>query len=194
MIEKIEHLDRQLLLAINNLNNPFFDKLMWFLSGGYVWSILLIFLAVFFYRTKNLKLLLFLIIGVAICVLFGDRISVMGFKNVFERYRPTHNLDIGDLLHLHAYPNGDFYRGGKFGFVSSHATNSFAILTFIIFNLKSYSNKWMWLFIMPILISYSRIYLGVHYPLDIIGGTILGFTIGYFVYKSTQSLRRKYVN
>ena len=133
--------------------------------------------------TNSLQKIHKILIGVAFCFLMADRISVMGFKNVFLRYRPTHNLDIKDLIHTYVKANGDEYRGGMYGFVSSHAANFFALSTYLFLCFKNQSGKWGILFLWAGIIAYSRMYLGVHYPLDIVGGTLLGIFIGISVHK-----------
>ena len=115
----------------------------------------------------------------------ADQTSVLLFKNVFERLRPCHNATITDIVHTI-----NNHCGGKFGFVSSHASNSFALAVFSGLLLRKYYR-----FIFPALVfwaalvSYSRIYVGVHYPGDILGGAILGSVIAIFVYHLM-----KYVN
>src|SRR5690554_6303097 len=106
------------------------------------------------------------VVGLALMVLLCDQISTNIFKEGFERLRPSHEPSIQELVNL---VNGK--RGGKFGFVSSHATNSFGLA---VFSLLLFRYRWYSLFILfwAALNSYSRIYMGVHYPGDILGGLI----------------------
>ena len=76
-----------------------------------------------------------------------------------------------ELVHVYQKPNGEFYRGGQFGFVSSHASTATAIGLFVLLHFRKYSKSWYFILLFVALISYSRIYLGVHYPGDIVGGT-----------------------
>ena len=112
-------------------------------------------------------------------IAFGlsDSISSRIFKPGFERLRPCHQQQLEDKVHL----AGQNCWGGKFGFVSSHASNTFAIATFFFFVFKF---KWYWLlFVHAGLVSYSRVYLAKHFPGDILFGALLGILIGYLSYK-----------
>jgi undecaprenyl-diphosphatase len=178
MIDRLKQWDQELFLWLNDLNQPWLDEAMMLLTDEWPWIPLHLLILFLIYKSYNLRIALFSLLGVALVVTLGDRISVELFKEVFQRYRPTHNLEIGDLVHT---VNG--YKGGLYGFVSSHATNYFGISTFLYFLIsdgKKFS-AW-WLFIWAGFVSYTRIYLGVHYPGDIAVGAILGFVIGYLVY------------
>ncbi len=172
MFETLESIDRQLLLLINGANTPFLDSLMWIISGKLTW-IPLYAVLLFFLCKKSGKNWWIMIIGVALAVALADSISVHCFKNVIQRYRPTRNLEIGNLIHI---VNG--YRGGKFGFVSSHAANTFAISMFICLFLKKRA-VWFGMMGWAVVVCYSRMYLGVHYPADIACGGLLGLLCGW---------------
>ncbi len=189
MLDSIESLDRSLFLTLNQSHTPMWDSIMWYISTIVLWIPLFLFFAYYAYKKGKLKFLLIIIIGIVLCILLADRLSVMAFKNVFERYRPTHNLEIRDFVKTVFKPNGEEYRGGMYGFVSSHAANFFAIATFLFFSFRSFSKLWVLLFLWAAIIGYSRIYLGVHYPLDILGGTILGFCIGFVTFKLSNKIK-----
>jgi len=130
-------------------------------------------------KAYDWRMALWALLGVAVVVTLGDRISVEFFKEVFQRYRPSQNLEIYDLVHT-----VNDYRGGQYGFVSSHATNFFGIATFLYMLLrKPYPKRAWYLFIFAGLVAYTRIYLGVHYPGDIVCGAILGGLIAWSVFK-----------
>jgi undecaprenyl-diphosphatase len=174
MINKLIQLDQELLIYLNGLHTPFFDKLMWLITENYLWLpfyIFLLYLLIRKFGKRAVLVILFLAIGVAI----SDLVSVNVFKNVFHRLRPSHAPGIEQLLH---YVNN--YRGGDFGFVSSHAANTFMVAVFL---LQVFRNKWLTLslLIWCSLMSYSRVYLGVHYPGDILCGAALGSTLAYFL-------------
>lgn len=183
MFDKIEQLDQELLVKINSWHSPFFDEWMWQISHQWMWMPLYVFFIYVIFKKFKLASAVMILVGVGLCFLLADRISVMVFKEVILRYRPTHHLEIGPHLHLYEKSNGEFYRGGQYGFVSSHAANFFALSTYLFLLLKKQSKWWGLLFIWAILIGYSRMYLGVHYPLDVIGGALLGIFIGWLVFK-----------
>ncbi|MAC94370.1 MAG: phosphatase PAP2 family protein [Flavobacteriales bacterium] len=182
MIEAILDFDQELFLALNRLNSGFMDSIMVFISGKLEWIPLYVILLYFVYK-KYGKHTWIILIGAALTVTLADQISVQLFKNVFERLRPCHNPDINEMVHI---VNNKC--GGQFGFVSSHATNTFAIATFLGLLLKGAKKKTtlVLLLIWAAIVSYSRIYLGVHYPLDVLCGGILGVGIGYFVYRLSK--------
>lgn len=174
-MEKLIQWDTNLFLFLNDLNCPFWDNVMWFVSGKYEWiPFYVILLGVIIWKFRLKSILIILMIPVLITA--ADQISVKLFKEVFERLRPCHNPEIQHLVHT---VNNKC--GGKFGFVSSHAANSFALAGFLAFVFKI---RWFSALILfwASLVSYSRVYLGVHYPADILGGAMLGLLIGYLVY------------
>jgi len=178
MIEAIKDIDTQIFLFLNGLNHPVLDQPMYLMTKEVFWIPLYLLLVWAAYRGYNVKTAIWTVVGVAAVVALGDRISVELFKNVFLRYRPTHHLDIGEMVHT---VNG--YRGGKYGFVSSHATNSAAIAIFLFMVLRRPFPRWApWIFAWAALFTYTRIYLGVHYPADVVCGALLGIAIGYGVY------------
>lgn len=125
------------------------------------------------------------LIAIAIVVALTDQLSVHLFKNVFERLRPCHNPDLNGLVHL-----VNSKCGGKFGFVSSHAANTFGVAMFIHYIFRV---RWFTLSILlwATIVSYSRIYLGVHYPGDVVFGALLGVLIGWGVWRVFKMLTPK---
>jgi len=172
----LEQLDQQLFLLLNSLNSPFWDQVMYAISGKVIWAplylVILIFLGIK-YKRKFFIIVLFIILAVTL----ADQVSVHLFKNTFQRLRPCHEPALSGLVHLF-----DGECGGKFGFVSSHATNSFniALLSLLLFKKRWYTIS---IIIWALIIGYSRIYLGVHYPGDVICGSLLGTLIGWSIYK-----------
>ena len=185
MFETLESIDRQLLLLINGWNSPFFDSVMWFISGKFTWLPLYAVLLWLVIRKTGRNWWIALI-GIALTVALADSISVHCFKNVVMRYRPTHNLELEGVLHI---VNG--YHGGWYGFVSSHAANTFGVATFICLVLK-HKAAWIGLMAWAALVCYSRIYIGAHYPADIACGGLLGALCGYASFRLYQWLCSKF--
>jgi undecaprenyl-diphosphatase len=182
MIDWLEQIDRQIVLSINSLHTPFFDNLMWLLSSRFLWIPFYILLLAIVYRKKSLLPTLLFLAGALLLVFIADFVSVHAFKEVFQRYRPSHNLLLTDKLHFYQDSNGQEYKGGQFGFISSHASNFAAITTFFILYIKEI--KWKWGFYIPmIMVGISRIYLGVHYLSDIVVGFLFGGILAYFFFK-----------
>ncbi|MDX1350381.1 MAG: phosphatase PAP2 family protein [Putridiphycobacter sp.] len=192
MTDTLEYIDQQLFLFLNGLHTPILDTIMWYVSTIKLWIPLFIIILIYAFNKGKWQLALIVTLGVALNILLADRISVELFKEVFQRYRPTHNLDIRHLVHTVQKPNGNTYLGGQFGFVSSHAANFFAITTFLVFMFRRFSKLWYLLFLWAALIAYSRIYLGVHYPSDVLVGGLLGMLIGTVVYYISKSIITKY--
>ncbi|MCG8700189.1 MAG: phosphatase PAP2 family protein [Bacteroidales bacterium] len=173
MLEYLDSIDKQLFLWLNSFHSPFWDGIMKFISGKIEWAPLYaIILAVLIYRFRMKAL--YIIPAIILTILLADRLSVLAFKEVVCRLRPSHAPDITPLVHI-----VDGYRGGSYGFVSSHAANSFGLATVLAFIFRNkYFN--IFIFFWAALVSYSRIYLGVHYPGDILGGALLGAACGSF--------------
>ena len=179
MLEYLIQLDKELFLVLNGLHSPFFDTIMVLISSKWIWFPLYAVLIGLIIRSEKKRswwAILFLVLTVAL----SDLISVHLFKDVFERLRPSHDLSLEGLVHL-----VNNHKGGKFGFVSSHAANAFSMAIFFAFFFR---NKAFTYFIVSwaTIVSYSRIYLGVHFPADIICGALLGTFIGvttFYLYR-----------
>lgn len=184
MLDFLISLDKSIFLALNQMHSPFFDQLMWWISDKYIWIPVYAFLLylVFRYKGKQGFILLFFI---ALVVTLTDQTSVKLFKEVFERLRPCHDPTLEGMVHI---VNNKC--GGQFGFVSSHAANTFGIAIFLTKLLNPHIRWIGWpLIIWAAVVSYSRIYLGVHFPGDIIGGALLGIFWGYitfYLYRFTK--------
>lgn len=183
-INKLEYLDQQLIIFLNGNNTIFLDYLMWFISKpifGLPFYILFIYL---FFKNYNFKNALLIVLVVGITVGLGDFTAHELIKESIQRYRPSHHLEISSQLN---FVNN--YKGGQFGFVSNHATNMsiVGIMVFLVLK-KHYPKSWIFLLTLVLIISYSRIYLGVHYLSDIIGGWILGSLMSLIGYNAINKI------
>jgi undecaprenyl-diphosphatase len=176
----IESLDRSLLLLVNGAHTPVLDTIMWSLTNALTWIGLFIaetFLSVKFYRKRFWMILLTLALSIGLT----DQISSHIIKPVVKRPRPTHNVEIQDQIHCHQYADGSEYRGGEYGFVSSHAANSGTSAILIYFFFAPFFKKKIILtsslLFFVLVFCYTRMYLGVHYPLDILGGWLLSICL-----------------
>lgn len=174
MLDTLTQWDTSLFLFLNGHNSPFWDSVMLLISGKLTWIPLYLLLIYFIIRRYRVQSIWWLL-AIAILVLITDQASVKLFKNVFLRLRPCHTPDLSGLVHLVGRC------GGKYGFVSSHAANTFGVAVFLSF---LFSKRWVSISILlwALVVSYSRIYLGVHFPGDIICGAILGAGIAIAVW------------
>lgn len=183
--EAILPLEKNFFLWLNNTHSPFWDSFMWIFTGKIIWiPLVLVILFVVCYKEKW-KHTILLILAIVLVATLCDQIAASIIKPFFERFRPTHHPDFKDYVSIL-----NNYRGGRYGFVSNHAANAFGISFFFMLIFK-YRPLTIATFTWAIVNSYSRIYLGVHFVSDIIGGAILGSTVGILVYCLYQFLRKK---
>jgi undecaprenyl-diphosphatase len=181
MIDFLFRLDSRLLLRINALHAPWLDEIMWILSSKWInFPLAILILALlksqFSWRKTSILFLLTLVV-----VSLTDVISTQLFKDYFERLRPSHDPIVHHYLHFYMIAPNNPYLGGQYGFVSSHAANLAALFAFIFPYLKKYTYSIYALGIYVFLVAYSRVYLGVHFPSDVLCGALLGLVIGWLL-------------
>jgi undecaprenyl-diphosphatase len=179
MIEKIKEWDTELFLFLNRLHTPYMDTAMYWVTDKWFWfpfyGVLIFFLIRRYKRTG-----LWMIVATVLAITLADQIASAVFKPYFLRNRPCHEAAIGQLVHV---VRGC---GGQYGFVSSHASTTFAFATMMWLLLRHRVTFIVYLFYWAFLVSYSRIYVGVHYPLDIFFGALVGVICAltvFFIYK-----------
>ncbi|MBQ9554906.1 MAG: phosphatase PAP2 family protein [Muribaculaceae bacterium] len=176
MIEYLTDVDATALLAVNGMHNAFQDAWWWMVTAK--WSSLLLLLSLLWVLLhQNRRHALLVLAMMALAVLVADQVSSGLIKHLVERLRPTHDPALQSAVHV---VNG--YRGGMYGFVSSHAANFFAISTLVALIMRRRAVV-LTMFAWSLLQCYSRMYLGVHYPGDILGGMAVGLIGGWLVWK-----------
>lgn len=191
MIDWLESIDRSIVLTVNSWHTPVLDEICWFISARWPWTPLYALLVYLCWKSFGTKKLLVFLVIVAGTIALVDITSVYFFKELFQRYRPSHNLLLTHRLHFYALAKGEYYKGGMYGFVSSHATNFFAITVLVGMSLKQWYPKLIWILAgISVIVCFSRIYLGVHYLSDVVCGAIWGSLLAYAAYRL---LVRRYV-
>lgn len=178
MLDLILEYDQKLFVWLNNLGNEYFDW-FWMLLTNKVFNFLVYSIAlIYLFKKIKTKSFISMILFLLILIFISDQTSNL-FKNYFERLRPCHDEQIFNFMRL--VKNSC---GGLYSFFSAHASNSFALASFFFFvYYKIIERKIILFFILASLVSYSRVYIGVHYPLDIIIGAFFGFTTGFILFK-----------
>ncbi|WP_340199211.1 phosphatase PAP2 family protein [Ascidiimonas sp. W6] len=188
MLEKLIEGDKNLFLYLNNLGTEPWDAFWMFMSNK--WAsiplyLLLLTLSIYKFGWKRVGLM---VIGVALMITATDQLANF-FKYGIGRFRPCHDETILDQMRL-----VKSYCGGKYGYFSAHAANSFAVATFFVLLLK---NKFKWipflLLAWALLVAYSRIYIGVHFPLDVVTGISIGMLSGWLFYSLYQLATMKFL-
>ncbi|MEJ1241510.1 phosphatase PAP2 family protein [Chryseolinea sp. T2] len=179
MIETLSKFDERAFLAINDMHTSWLDPVMMWCSGNVIWLPLYAFLLYQLFKLPKARAFV-AVICIAIGITFSDQLTSTLIKPIVERPRPTWNSELSAQVHT-----VDGYRGGHYGFPSSHAANTFCVSVLLSLVI---ARPWTrWLFVWAALVSYSRIYLGVHYPGDIITGAALGSMCGaitFLLYKA----------
>ncbi len=186
MFDYLKELDREVFLLINGCNSAAFDSIMFFISGKFSWIPFYVFLLYLMIRVAG-KNIIYIIPAAIILIILSDQGSVLFFKNIFHRLRPCHEESLKGFVHI---VNGTC--GGQFGFISSHAANTMAISIFVFLFLRNKFPKQAFLiFIFPLLVGYSRVYLGIHYPADVLCGIIFGAIVGCVIAMLTLQIISK---
>lgn len=183
MIEKIITLDKELFLYLNGLSSNRFDWLWLIITKQASWIPVFILIFYLIYKKIGLKNLGILILFIAVLITFTDQTCNL-FKNHFQRLRPCNVPEYkGIIKALHETSSYSFYSG--------HATNSMAAVMFVYLIIRRYYKKAYLLFVFPLVFGYSRIYIGVHYPIDILTGYFFGIIYAMLFYKLFLYFERK---
>ena len=176
-MDQLINFDMDLLLAFNGAHAAWADSLMWIISGRLTWLPLYLLLAGLLFWRFGWRKALWMLLAIGVAVGLADYISSGIIKQMVCRWRPTREPLLHGLVYM---VNG--YRGGNYGFVSSHAANTMAVALLYCLIWKNKSPHVWWLMLWVVLNCWSRMYLGVHYPGDIVGGLIVGSAVAVAAY------------
>lgn len=187
-IGTLHSLDNGVLLFINGMHSSYTDQAMFCISGRFTWIPLYLVLMVFIIRKYKCDSWIMILFAV-LAIVLSDQLANL-VKSEVMRLRPSHTPALMDLLHYYKDSAGESYMGGLYGFVSNHAANSAALTIYIALLLR---NKYITagMILWTCLLCYSRVYLGVHFPSDILGGMIVGAIAGFVCYKGSLLLNQR---
>ena len=183
MLDKILSLDQKLFVFLNSLGSETFDGFWLLITKQVYWTPLFLFLLYLIFKKLGAKQTLFLMLFVAVLLVFTDQIANL-FKNGVQRLRPCNNPEINSFIRIVQSRN-------SFSFFSGHATSSMAVTTFLYLIFKKDFNYFWLLFLWPLIFAYSRIYLGLHYPLDIVSGYLCGAILAFLMFKFYRMAQKR---
>jgi undecaprenyl-diphosphatase len=183
--QQLIHFDQQLLLKLNGSDSLFWDGFMMTVTRTGTWIPLAVVLFYVLIKNNNMRNILFILLMIALTITIADQFASTFCKPYFKRFRPTN-----DPILMYQVDVVNNYRGGLYGFISSHAANTFGVFVYVSLLIR---NRLLTatLFIWALLCSYSRIYLGVHYPGDILTGALEGSAVGALLWYCTRLFQQK---
>lgn len=184
MQEKLLEIDRSILIFLNNLGSDRFDSLWLLITKQANWTPFFLLLAYLIYRKIGVKNLGIVILLIALLLTLGNE-TVEFCKHLVQRLRPCNDPNINYLIRI-VKPSATF------SFFSGHATNSASTMFFVFLILKKYYNYSFLVFLYPLIFAYSRIYLGVHFPSDILVGYCFGSLLGIIFYALYQLIIKRF--
>ncbi|MDR1090256.1 MAG: phosphatase PAP2 family protein [Prevotella sp.] len=187
MLEQILEYERSMFFMLNGSDSPFLDRFMWLYTGKVVWLPLAIFIFVILICKKNWRESLFILLAIALVITLCDQFASHLIKPYFERFRPTHHPGFMEDVKIVFG-----YRGGRYGFISSHAANAFGFAMFmsLLFRYRIFT---IVVFLWAFFTAYTRVYLGVHFISDVVPGALVGLLFGWLVYILYIYVRKKFV-
>lgn len=184
MLEKVLELDKNIFIFLNSLGSETFDGFWLIVTRQSSWIPFFLLLLYLIHKKLGTKQTLYLLLFVAVLVALTDQVTNL-FKNGFQRARPCNNPEINTFIRVVQSRN-------SYSFFSGHASNTMAVATFLYLILKRHFKYFGFLFLWPLFFAYSRIYLGLHYPSDIVCGYLFGLISGYTMYKAYLMAQKKY--
>jgi undecaprenyl-diphosphatase len=183
MMDKILSLDEHLFVFLNGLGSESYDGLWLILTKQTSWIPLFLFLLYLIFKKLGAKQALYLVLFVAVLIVLTDQTANL-FKNGFQRLRPCNNPEINSFIRIVQFRT-------SFSFFSGHAASSMGVTTFLYLIFKKDFQYFWLLFLWPLIFAYSRIYLGLHYPLDIISGYLCGAILGFLIFQLYQIAQKR---
>jgi undecaprenyl-diphosphatase len=185
MLERVLDFEREAFFFLNGSECPFLDRFMWLYSGKTVWLPLVALVVAILIYKKNWRESLLILLAIVLVVTLCDQFASHFCKPFFSRFRPTHHPDFMDQV-----KTVFGYRGGTYGFMSSHAANAFGFSMFmsLLFRYRIFT---LTVFSWAVCSAYSRVYLGVHFISDIVAGAVTGMLFGYGVYILYMWIRKR---
>ena len=186
MVDEILSYDVRLFVFLNGLGSETYDGLWLLITKQTNWIPLFLVLLYLIFKKLGTRQTFYFLLFVAVLVTFTDQVTNL-FKNGFQRLRPCNNPEINDVIRI-------VKSSKSFSFFSGHAASSMAVTSFLYLILKRYYKYSYLLFLWPLVFAYSRIYLGLHYPLDIFSGYIFGLFSGFMMSAIYQRIQKKYLD
>ena len=187
-IQQFIEFDKEVLLALNGYHSLFWDGFMWTATQTITWIPVALTLLYVIFKNNKPQQAAYILMSIALCVLISDQITSGFCKPFFARFRPTQDPEMMYFVHT---VNG--YRGGLYGFMSSHAANTFTVATFVSLLVRHWKMTLI-TFSWALITTYTRIYLGVHYPGDILCGATVGVLVAFLIYAAFCYFNRKNMN
>lgn len=186
MLENLVQLDKKLFVFLNGLGSENYDSLWLFITKQAYWTPIFLFVFYLLYKKIGGKNLLVVLISIALLIIFTDQFTNL-VKNFVQRLRPCNDPQIKSIIRI-------VKSSDTFSFFSGHAANSMASTVFIFSILRKHYKYAFLLFLFPLIFAYSRIYLGLHFPGDILTGYVVGMTFGFCFYKGYVIVQEKYLS
>ena len=184
MLETLLELDKNLFIFLNGLGSEAYDGFWLFITKQINWIPIFVFIMYLVFKHLGWRHAVLIILVMALLIVLTDQTTNL-FKNYFQRLRPVNNTDLDDVIHF-------VHKRSSFSFISGHASNSMAAAFFLYKVLKPYLKYMGFIFLWPLIFAYSRIYLGLHYPGDILCGYVWGILMALIMLKLYVYLRNRY--